>query len=49
MAVAVAVAVATIWVFGDQLSRRLGPLETATAANAKVLLAESQTKVASKR
>lgn len=39
----------TIWVFGDQLNRRLGPLERATPATAKVLLVESQAKVASKR
>ena len=41
MVVVVVVVVVTIWVFGDQLNRRQGPLETATPANAKVLLAES--------
>ena len=39
----------TIWVLGDQLNRRLGPLREATPASARVLMVESQAKLASKR
>ena len=39
----------TIWVLGDQLNRRLGPLREATPATAQVLMVESQAKLASKR
>lgn len=39
----------TIWVLGDQLNRGLGPLRTATPADARVLLVESAAKLASKR
>ncbi len=39
----------TIWVFGDQLNRRLGPLRSATPATSRVLMVESRAKLASKR
>ena len=39
----------TIWVLGDQLNRRLGALRDATPASARVLLVESDAKLASKR
>ena len=38
----------TIWVLGDQLNRRLGALRDATPASARVLLVESDAKLASK-
>jgi deoxyribodipyrimidine photolyase-related protein len=38
----------TIWVFGDQLNRRIGALATATPATARVLMIESQSKLMSK-
>ena len=39
----------TIWVLGDQLNRDLGALRTATPADARVLLVESDAKLTSKR
>ncbi len=39
----------TIWVLGDQLNRGLGPLRDATPATSRVLMVESQAKLASKR
>jgi deoxyribodipyrimidine photolyase-related protein len=41
--------VETIWVFGDQLNQRLGPLATATPATSKVLMVESHAKLSSKK
>jgi len=38
----------TVWVLGDQLNRRLGPLATATPADTRVLLVESDAKLRSK-
>jgi deoxyribodipyrimidine photolyase-related protein len=38
----------TIWVLGDQLNRRLGPLAAATPGQDRVLLIRSQAKLASK-
>ena len=39
----------TIWVLGDQLNRRLGALDEATPASARILFVESAAKVSSKR
>ena len=39
----------TVWVLGDQLNRRLGPLREATPADTRVLLVESTAKLASAR
>lgn len=39
----------TIWVLGDQLNRRIGPLADVEPGDARILLVESEAKVASKR
>jgi deoxyribodipyrimidine photolyase-related protein len=39
----------TVWVLGDQLRRDLGPLASVTPSTHRVLLVESQAKLASKR
>jgi deoxyribodipyrimidine photolyase-related protein len=39
----------TVWVLGDQLHRRVGPLAQATPATHRVLLVESEAKLRSKR
>lgn len=39
----------TVWVLGDQLHRRLGPLADATPEDTRVLVVESTTKLRSKR
>ena len=41
-------AVETVWVLGDQLNRRLGPLRMATPSTSRVLMVESGAKLASK-
>ncbi len=40
--------VETIWVFGDQLNRGLGPLATASPGSVRILMVESKAKLASK-
>jgi deoxyribodipyrimidine photolyase-related protein len=39
----------TIWVFGDQLNRRIGALREATPSTHRVLLVESEQKIASRK
>jgi len=39
----------TVWVFGDQLNRRIGALSEATPATHRILLVESTAKLTSKR
>ncbi|MFZ4584392.1 MAG: cryptochrome/photolyase family protein [Acidimicrobiia bacterium] len=41
-------ALQSIWVLGDQLNRRLGPLDHATPADARILMVESTAKLRSK-
>src|SRR5438105_3912500 len=38
----------TVWVLGDQLNRRLGPLRVATPRTSRVLMVESAAKLTSK-
>jgi deoxyribodipyrimidine photolyase-related protein len=40
---------ATVWVFGDQLNRRIGALRDATPSSHRVLIVESTAKLAAKR
>jgi deoxyribodipyrimidine photolyase-related protein len=39
----------TVWVFGDQLNRLIGALRDATPQSHRVLIIESEQKIASKR